>query len=198
MRCIRPALCAVGLAGLLATLGCPDRRLADARALVEAGRYEEAGDAFVRLAKTDPANLGAWDGAVQLWCRDQVNVGRCMTVLDLELQLLGSLQRHRDALSEVLERRGRARLEKGLVEAALKDFDRAVSAAPERPSVHTARARVFMMRGETNAMLEALDRAKKLAPKHVEADELYQLVPTDASDASTQDGVNDGFGGAVP
>ena len=175
-----------------ALTGCPDRQLDDARALIEAGRYEEAGEAFVALAKADPANLGAWDGAVRLWCRDQVNVGRCISVLDLELQLLGTLQRHRDALAEVLERRARARLEQGLVEPALDDLERAIKAAPERPSVHVAQARAYMMKGEADAMLKALDLAKKLDPRQVEADELYQLVPT----ASVAD--DEGFGGPKP
>lgn len=154
----------------------------EARALVEAGEYRRAGDAFLALAKADPANLGAWDGAVQLWCKDQINVGECMKVLDLELRLLGNLQRHRDALSEVLERRARARLEQGLVAAALEDLARAEKAAPERASVHAVRARAYMMQGESERMLDALRRAKRLDPKLAEADALYRLVPSGQSD----------------
>ena len=176
----------------VALLGCPDNRLSNARQLVNEGRYQEAGDAFVALAKADPANLGAWDGAVELWCKKQVNVGQCMGVLDLELKLLGSLQRHRDALSEVLERRARARLAQGLIPSALADLERAEKAAPERAVIHAVRARAHMMRGDRTAMLASLNRAKKLDPKLAEADELYSLVPT-SSQADAADG--EGFGG---
>ena len=177
----RPARALLIYAVLLT--GCPDRRLQDARALVEEGRFKEAGAAFVALAKADPANLAAWDGAVQLWCRDQINVGECVGVLDLELKLLGSLQRHRDALSEVLERRARARLQQGMIESALADLKRAAEAAPERPSVYAAQARAHMMRGARTEMLNALDHAKKLDPKNAEADELYRWAPGNDDDA---------------
>ncbi|MEM7679354.1 MAG: hypothetical protein AAF449_25555 [Myxococcota bacterium] len=165
------------LALSLAMAGCPDTRLAEARRLAGAGHTDKAGAAFVALAKADPANLGAWDGAVQLWCNDQVNVGECMSVLDLELQLLGDLQRHRDVLSEVLERRARERLTQGMVDAALSDLDRAAKAAPERATVYTARARAFMMLGRTEAIRRALKKAKKLEPRLSEIDELYRQIP---------------------
>ncbi len=169
--------------------GCPDQRLAAARRLAAQGQPQKAAEAFVALAKADPANLGAWDGAVQIWCRDLANVGKCMSVLDLELKLLGSLQRHRDALSEVLERRARARLAQGLVDAALADLDRATKAGPNRASVHAARARAHMMRGAREDMLRALKRAKTLDPHLAEVDALYRLLPSEAR--------HDGFGGSA-
>ena len=174
--------------GFLILAACPDRQLDDARSLLEAGKLDEAGRAFVALARADPANLAAWDGAVQVWCRDQINVGECMSVLDLELKLLGNLQRHRDALSEVLERRARARLEQGLIDAAFADLARAEKAAPERASVYVAQARAHMMRGDRAAMLEALDRAKKRDPGLAEADALYRIVPSSTT-------AEDAFGG---
>lgn len=185
----RPPVLVLWTIALTLAVGCPDRRLDEARRLVEEGQTQAAAEAFVALAKADPADLGAWDGAIQIWCRDEVHVGKCMSVLDLELKLLGSLQRHRDALSEVLERRARARLDQGLVDAALADLERASKAGPQRASVHTARARAHMMRGAREDMLRALKQAKTLDPHLEEIDELYRLVPSKVLD--------DGFGGSA-
>ncbi|MEL7372300.1 MAG: tetratricopeptide repeat protein [Myxococcota bacterium] len=188
------APCGCVIFAFLAT-ACPDGQLADARRLAQAGRTEEAGAAFVALAKADPANLAAWDGAVQLWCHDQINVGECMSVLDLELQLLGNLQRHRDTLSEVLERRARARLAQGMVDAALTDLERAIKAAPERATVYTARARAFMMMGRSEEGRLALRTARKLQPKLTEIDELYRSMPAaDTATISPSPGTDE-FGG---
>ncbi len=163
--------------------GCPDDTLDRARALQKEGRIQEAGDLYTYLAKKDPANLAAWDGAVQLWCREHVDVGACMSVLDLELDLLVNVERHRDALSEVLELRARARAESGMAQAALTDLERAEKAGPNRPSVHTAKARVLMMLGRTDAAHDALDTAKRLDPNHAEADALYQELPKKPEEA---------------
>jgi tetratricopeptide (TPR) repeat protein len=166
------------IGGLATFLGCPDDTLDRARELEREGRIQEAGDLYVYLAKKDPANLGAWDGAVALWCKKHVNVGECMGVLDLELDLLGNLQRHHDALSEVLELRARARIEAGMAKAALADLDRARKAAPERASVFCARARALIMLGHGEEARDALDQAKKLEPKNAEADQLYRELPS--------------------
>ena len=174
---------------------CPDRRLQDARTLAEAGKSREAAEAFVALAKSDPANLAAWDGAIQIWCQDEIHVGQCMSVLDLELKLLGTLQRHRDALAEVLERRARARLAQGMMNAAIDDLERSVKAGPERATVHAARARVFMMQGDRARMLEALKRARTLDPNLAEVETLYGLVPTEPGQADAEPPSEAGFGG---
>lgn len=177
------------LCGLAMTLaGCPDDSLDRARALEAEGRIDEAGELYQHIAKKDPANLGAWDGAVELWCRRHVNVGACMGVLDLELDLLGNVDRHRDALSEVLEMRARARAESGMAQAALTDLERAEKAGPERPSVFAAKARVLMMLGRTDEAHDALDVAKRLDPNHAEADALYKELPKKEP----------GFGGDAP
>lgn len=168
------------LVTVAAISGCPDDTLDRARTLEAEGRFQEAGDLYVYLAKKDPANLGAWDGAVELWCTKQVNVGECMGVLDLELEILGNLQRHHDALSEVLERRARARIEAGMAKAALPDLDRAQKAAPERASVYCARARALIALGSAVEARAALDHAKKLDPQNTEADELYAELPSEA------------------
>lgn len=174
-------------------LGCPSSQMDDARALAANGQHEAAGDAFLRIARADPANLGAWDGAIEAFCEEEIRVGRCMEVLDLELDLLGTVERHRDALSEALEGRARARLAKGLVDAALEDLARAERAAPNRPDVLVTRARALVAKGDREGALEALYRAKKIDPDHAEADEVFGLVPKAPTPAAPAP--DDRFGG---
>jgi len=169
------ALCSLPLA--LALAGCPSSEMEDAKALAAGGRYLEAGAAFKDIARADPANLAAWDGAIDAFCRKEVRVGECMGVLDLELELLGNLDRHADALSEALDARARARLEQGLVDPALADLARAEKAAPDRAPVLVTKARALIMKGQSEAALEALYRAKKIDPSFAEADEVFRLVP---------------------
>lgn len=185
--------------GTIALAACPDDSLDRARSLEAEGRIQEAGELYVFLAKKDPANLAAWDGAVSLWCTKHVNVGECMNVLDLELDLLGNLERHQDALSEVLELRARARTESGMAKAALSDLARAIPAGPNRPSVYVAQARALMMLGRTDEAHDALDHAKRLDPKHEEADQLYLELPKKVDPAPSDEAPKDApFGGASP
>lgn len=178
---------------VLGILGCPDRPLQRAFEDLQAGRFEEAGDAFFREARHDPAHLAAWDGAVEVWCRRAVHVARCLEVLDAELELLGSVERHRDALSHSLETRARARLQSGLVDAALSDLERAAKAAPERSSVPVAEARGLVMLGRREAAIEALERARRLDPRNPEIEEVLRLLP--GAGRPTPAPPQEGFGG---
>lgn len=176
--------------------GCPDRRMDRARALAAEGRLEEAGELYFDLAKDDPANLAAWDGALDIWCREKLNVGQCMEILDLELQILGTLQRHKDVLSEVLELRARARIESGLLEAALADLARAENASPARASVFTAKGKALAGLGRSQEALEALTTAKRLDPESAEADELLKALPgADTPEVLEIPPPEDSFGG---
>lgn len=179
------------LAALVLTLpalaGCPDRPLDRGAELEAKGQLTEAGELYVELVKLDPANLPAWDRAVELWCKKKVDVGQCMNVLDLELDKLGNLARHHDALAEVLELRARARIEQGIVDAALSDLDRAERASPKRATLYTARARALIHVGRRADAVTALKRARDLEPTNAEIEELLKLLPEDAPD--------DGFGG---
>ncbi|MCK6546614.1 tetratricopeptide repeat protein [Myxococcota bacterium] len=177
------------LASTLAVLaGCPDRPLDRGAELEAKGQLTEAGELYVELVKRDPANLPAWDRAVDVWCRKKVDVGQCMNVLDLELDKLGNLERHHDALAEVLELRARARIEQGIVDAALSDLDRATKASPKRASLYTARARALIHVGRRDDAVTALKRAKELDATSPEIEELLKLLPGDTADT-------DGFGG---
>ena len=151
--------------GLLVLGGCARTPIEAAEALAQAGKSAEALEAFKAIAKKDPAHLAAWDRAVALACRELVDVGECLGVLDLELELLGKLDRHHDALGEVLERRARARVEKGLLDAALDDLARAERAAPERAGVFVVRALALVARGDRAAAKVALEHAAVLDPK---------------------------------
>lgn len=183
-----PALTlALALAGLT---GCPDRPLDRGAELEAKGQLTEAGELYVELVKQDPANLPAWDRAVDVWCRKKVDVGQCMNVLDLELDKLGNLERHHDALAEVLELRARARIEQGIVDAALSDLDRATKASPKRGSLYTARARALIHVGRRDDAITALKRARELDPSSVEIEELLKLLPDTTEPVDT-----DGFGG---
>ena len=190
---MRPLLwCSI--ASTLALWGCPEDPLEAARAYAAAGDHVAAGEAFFRAAKSDPASLAAWDGAIESYCSHTERVGECMTVLDTELDLLGSLDRHRDALGEVLERRARARMEAGIVEGALEDLDRAERAAPERASVLVARAKALVMLGRAAEAEAALHRAKRLQPDNAEADALFRAIPK--APTATVTAPEDTFGGA--
>jgi tetratricopeptide (TPR) repeat protein len=166
---------------------CPSHELGRARDLEAAGKLEEAGKLYVEIAKRDPANLGAWDGAVEVFCRKLGNVGECMSVLDLELDQLGKLDRHKSALAEVLEQRARVRTEQGLVDAALADLERAERAGPPRSSLYAARARALIHLGQREPALQALERARELDPKNAEVDELVAQLPEEET-----------FGGPAP
>jgi tetratricopeptide (TPR) repeat protein len=159
---------------LLFATACPSRDLDRARELEAEGHLREAGEAYVDIAKKDPANLAAWDAAIELWCKKSTNVGECMSVLDLELDRLGNLDRHKSALSEVLELRARARLEQGLTEAALADLDRAERAMPNRSTVFTARARALLKQSDKDAVVEALKRAKELDAANPEIEDILR------------------------
>jgi tetratricopeptide (TPR) repeat protein len=131
---------------------------------------------YLDIAKADPANLAAWDAAIELWCRKSTNVGECMGVLDLELKLLGNVELHKEALSEVLELRARARTEQGLIDAALADLDRAERALRTRSTVFSARARALLKASRRDEALEALKHARELDPKNEEVDELSKVL----------------------
>ncbi len=182
-----PQIVRLGLSlSLIFLAGCPDTNMDEAKDLRAQGQHEQAGDLFFTLAKRDPANLGAWDGAIQAFCRDEVRVGRCLDVLDYELEVLGNLDRHKDALGEVLEARARARLDQGLVDAALGDLDRAERAAPGRAPTLVVRAKCLLKKGAVKAATEALYRAKKIDPQSAEADAVFRALPKG----------EDSFGGA--
>jgi tetratricopeptide (TPR) repeat protein len=183
---LRQAVLALAASSIILA-ACPANDLEKARALEREGRISEAGELYVDLAKKDPANLGAWDGAVELYCRKHVNVGECISVLDLELDRLGNLERHHDALSEVLELRARARIEQGVIDAALTDLERAEKAGAKRSTVYSAKARAMVHLGRMDDARLALDRAKELDPKNEEIDELLKLLPVKTPE--------DGFGG---
>lgn len=158
----RAGALAVG-AWLLAS--CAQTPIEAAEALAQRGQKAEALAAFKAIAKQDPAHLAAWDRAVALACRELVDVGECLGVLDLELELLGKLDRHHDALGEVLERRARARVEQGLLDAALDDLARAERAAPERAGIFVVRALALVARGDRAAAKVALEHAVALDPQ---------------------------------
>lgn len=186
-----------GLAARAVLLGlsaCPEAPLKEAQKALDEGRLEAAGEAFLREARRDPAHLAAWDGAVDVWCVRRAHVARCLEVLDLELDLLGSIARHHDALSVSLEARARARMLSGLPQAALADLERARSAAPERGSVAVAQARALAMLGRREEALEALDQARSLSPQDPEIDEVLGLLPGPRSVVGNEAG----FGGVSP
>ncbi len=172
----------IGLSlSLVALLACPGSPIDEARRLEAAGEREGAAERYQAVARADPANLAAWDAAVRLWCRELARIDRCV---GLELELLGDLASHREALGEALEARGRRRLEAGLVDAALGDLERAEKAAPRRASVHAAFARLWIARGDREAALRARDRARRLDPTLEELEALTETRPTE-----------EGFGG---
>lgn len=156
---------------------CPSDPLSGAEKLESSGKLEAAAQAYVRIAKADPANLAAWDRAVDIQCRRRIDVGACMGILDLELDLLGTLKRHHDVLSRVLERRARARLTQGLAEAALEDLARAEKAAPERASVQVAKAKALATLGRADEAHQTLLKARSLDPTNEEASALFAELP---------------------
>lgn len=164
---------------LLLLYACPAHPFADAEALERAGDLEGAAQHYVRLAKADPANLAAWDRAIELQCKKRIDVGACIGILDLELDLIGSLARHHDALGEVLERRARARLEQGMAEAALGDLDRAERAAPLRSSIQVVKAKAYASLGKAREARQALEAARRLEPGNEEANAFFADLPPD-------------------
>ena len=177
-----------------ALYGCPDRVLEEANTALKDGRLEDAGKAFLAAARADPAHLAAWDGAISVFCKRRVHVAKCLEVLDLELELLGSIERHRNALAQSLEARARARLEKGLARAALDDLKRAEKAAPEQASIALAQARAWVMLGLREDALDALDRARTLDPKNPGIDSIRQTIPAPPAENLHP---GDGFGGQI-
>jgi tetratricopeptide (TPR) repeat protein len=167
---------------LLLALGCSGPFDA-AEARERAGDLEGAAELYVALAKVDPANLGAWDRAIEIQCRRRVDVGACIGVLELELDLLGSVTRHEEALSDVLERRARARLDQGMAQAALEDLERASKASPRKASVLVARAKAHASLGDAKLARRLLDEARAIDPSNVEASALYAELPSPADDA---------------
>jgi tetratricopeptide (TPR) repeat protein len=164
----------------LAFIGCPDRAMDRAAELAKKGDTRGAAIAFKQIARSDPANLAAWDQAIDLFCRELADVGECLNVLDLELELLGKVDRHRDVLGEVLERRARSRLDSGMIDAALEDVTRGLKVAPDRAAFEVLRARALLAKGDREAAKGALERAHKLDPKNPEAAQIVnELLPQD-------------------
>lgn len=173
---MRPAPLAV-FAVVLST-GCGERPFEKAQALEARGQLREAAAAYRDLAKLDPANLGAWDRAIDLFCRKVSDVGECLGVLDLELDRLGRIDRHSEVLGEVLETRARARLEQGLIDAALDDLRRAERVTPGRASLYVAEARAHLARSAFPEAIAAIDRARTLDPQNQEADAVVASLPS--------------------
>jgi tetratricopeptide (TPR) repeat protein len=159
--------------------GCPAQPFAEAEALERGGDLEGAARQYVRIAKADPANLAAWDRAIELQCRKRIDVGACIGILDLELDLIGSLARHHDALGEVLERRARARLEQGMAEAALEDAERAEKAAAPRAGLYVVKAKAYAGLGRAREARQALEAARRLEPGNEEANAFFADLPPD-------------------
>jgi tetratricopeptide (TPR) repeat protein len=176
------------IAAFLLLFACRANPLAEAEALEEAGHLEAAAAHYVSAAKADPANLAAWDRAIELQCRRRIDVGACIGILDLELDLLGSLQRHHDALGEVLERRARARLEQGMAAAALEDLARAERAMPLEASIHVVKAKALASLGRAAEARAALLEARRLEPDNAEANALFAELPADPEDRFGGDG----------
>ncbi|MEM1026279.1 MAG: tetratricopeptide repeat protein [Myxococcota bacterium] len=170
--------------------GCPTDPLQEAREFEKRGEFAQAAQMFLEAARSDPALLGAWDGAVRIHCEVRVDVASCLEVLDLELEVLGSVQRHADALAESLERRARARLEQGLLDSAASDLQRAEAAGPERGSVHAVWARLHLARGDPSKARRSLDAARARTPDLPELEGLYQVLEAQAPSDP------EGFGGA--
>ena len=183
----------VGLVLVAAVVGaaCTEVPLDRARRLSKAGRHLEAGESYLAAARAHPALLAAWDGAIDAFCTKEVRIGRCLDVLDLELSLLGPVPRHQEVLSAALEHRARLRLERGLVDAALADLERAERAGPRRATVFTARARALVARGEHTEAERAVLRALELDPDLEGARELTLELSTAAPD----DAPENRFGG---
>jgi tetratricopeptide (TPR) repeat protein len=189
LACVRRTVRALVTVACAAGIGCPDDPLAEPHRLEREGEFAQAAQAYLNAARADPANLAAWDGAVRVACEVRLDVAACLEVLDLELEVLGSVQRHADALAYSLERRARARLEQGLVEAAAADLKRAEAAAPERGVIHATWARLHLAQGDVEAARRALDEARKRSPDLPELKALYQLLESAAPSDP------EGFGG---
>lgn len=162
--------------GLILT-ACPSRGIDGARALEQAGKLAEAAAAYKEVATKETQNLAAWDRAVDLTCDKLGHIDECAQLLDLELSLLGSLTRHRDALSSALEKRARARIDQGLADAAIGDLDRAIKASPWRATVYAARAKAHAMLGRRASAEADIKKAKELDPALAEGDELAFDLP---------------------
>jgi tetratricopeptide (TPR) repeat protein len=160
------------IAALLA--GCPDHPLDRAIALEAAGDARGAGNLYLEVAKADPANLGAWDKAIELICRRLGDVGECTNILDLELKALGKLDRHREVLSEVLEARASERIAAGFIREALADLERAKSANPDRAPAYVLEAKALLALGQRNAAVQAIQKARDLDPHNAEANRLVE------------------------
>lgn len=162
-----------------ALIACPDRGLDRAEQALAAGRFDEAGEAYLNLARRDPAMLAAWDGAIQVWCVKQVRIGRCLEVLDLEIQKLGVVARHQKVLTRALASRAEARLRQGLFEAAASDLDRAENAGPPDAWVLRLRAEIWMAKGDPVKARAALKDAAELEPDHPDLRRLLDALPED-------------------
>lgn len=161
-------------------IACPSDPLAKARKLEAEGERAAATSAYLAQARRDPANLHAWDRAAALACNDG-GVARCLQVLDLELELLGKVERHADLLAQALERRGRARLEQGLVESALEDLTRSQEVGPDRASVFAAQAKAYLMLGRRVEARERLSQVELRDPELAELRALRALMEAEPS-----------------
>lgn len=168
------------LIGLCLLYGCPDAPLSAATQAEAAGQTDRAAELYLAQAKRDPANLKAWDGAVRIRCTQQARIGACLSVLDLELKLLGAVDRHAQALSATLEQRAQQRLEAGLLDPALSDLDRAQRISPQRAAPWVLRARVYMARGQRAEALKAILQARSLDPNNPDATALMAQLPSEA------------------
>ncbi len=178
------------LAGLL---GCPDSPLEQAQAAEKAQKFQEAGEHYIAAAKAHPANLATWDGAVEIFCKKEVRVGRCLEVLDMELKLLGNLDRHVHVASGALDRRARARLDQGMVQAASSDIERAERLGPPPAPVLVTKARILLAKGDRSEAVELLVRAKKLDSQNREAETLLQELSVNPGAEDPPE--PEGFGG---
>lgn len=161
--------------------GCPDDPLAEARKLERDRQLAEAAAAYLEVARADPAHLAAWDAAARIHCRERRSISDCLQLLDLELELLGQVERHGALLAEALEARGRARLKQGMVHAALEDLTRSQEVAPDRASIFLAQARAYLMQGRQVEAEERIRQARRREPGHPELDELESMIrPTDS------------------
>ena len=88
------------------SVGCADKPMDAAERLHASGDARSAARLYKGIAKKDPANLAAWDLAVDISCRELAEVGECLGVLDLELELLGKIDRHHAVLAEAYHESG--------------------------------------------------------------------------------------------
>ncbi len=137
--------------------------LSSAQALLAAGEYANAAEAFTGIIAAAPSNSAAYHGRGMARIDTNDFAG---AIMDFDRALVLNPG---DAVG--YNERGYAKMRMGDLKGALPDYDRCIALDPNYEPVRTNRGDLYRSQGNTQAAMQEYNRALQMAPRNLRARE---------------------------